>query len=39
MSRKKKKMMTPAEVAQQLAAYIAKQEETLKRYPVGAIGE
>ena len=37
MSRKKKKMMTPAEVAQQLAAYIAKQEETLRRYPVGPL--
>ena len=37
MSRKKKKMMTPAEVAQQLAAYISKQEETLKRYPVGPL--
>ena len=37
MSRKKKKMMTPAEVAQQLAAYISKQEETLRRYPVGPL--
>lgn len=37
MSRKKKNMMTPAAVAEQLGQYIAKQEETLKRYPVGPL--
>jgi len=37
MSRRKKKMMTPAAVAEQLATYIAKQEKTLQRYPVGPL--
>lgn len=37
MSRRKKQMMTPAAVAEQLAAYIAKQEKTLQRYPVGPL--
>ena len=32
---KKKNQMTPAEVANQLGAFIAKQEETLRKYPVG----
>ena len=31
----KKNKMTPAEVANQLGAFIAKQEETLRKYPVG----
>ena len=30
-------MMTPAAVAEQLATYIAKQEKTLQRYPVGPL--
>ena len=38
MSRKKKNMMTPAAVAQELAQYIAEQEKTLQRYPVGPLG-
>lgn len=35
---KKNNNMTPAEVANQLATFIAKQEETLRRYPVGPLG-
>ena len=35
---KKKNNMTPAEVANQLATFISKQEETLRRYPVGPLG-
>ena len=34
---KKQRKMTPAAVAEQLAKFIAKQEETLKRYPVGPL--
>lgn len=34
---KKQRKMTPAKVADQLAKFIAKQEETLKRYPVGPL--
>lgn len=32
-----KKKQTPAEVAQELAKFIAKQEETLSKYPVGPL--
>ncbi len=32
---KKKSKQTPAEVASQIAKFLAKQEETLSRYPVG----
>jgi hypothetical protein len=32
-----KKKMTPAEVANQLGQFIAKQEETLRKYPVGPL--
>ena len=33
-----KKKQTPAEVAQTLANYIARQEETLRSFPVGPLG-
>jgi putative chitinase len=33
-----KKKMTPAQVAEKIARFIAKQEETLKTYPVGPLG-
>lgn len=33
-----KKKMTPAEVAETIGRFIAKQEETLKSYPVGPLG-
>ena len=32
---KKKSKQTPAEVASEIAKFLAKQEETLSRYPVG----
>lgn len=35
---KKKNNMTPAQVADELGRYMAKQEETLAKYPVGPLG-
>lgn len=37
MKKKSQNKMTPAEVAKQLALFIAKQEETLQKYPVGPL--